>query len=89
LLTVLRYVERNPVRAGLVSRAEHWRWSSAGRGGAAGQSKRPALHDWPIARPRKWLEWVNQALTDAELTAVRQSVAKGSPYGSEAWHSHK
>ena len=24
-----RYVERNPVKAGLVERAEDWRWSSA------------------------------------------------------------
>jgi len=29
LLTVLRYVERNPVRAGLVERAEQWAYSSA------------------------------------------------------------
>ncbi len=28
LITVLRYVERNPLRAELVARAEHWRWSS-------------------------------------------------------------
>ena len=28
LLTVLRYVERNPLRAGLVERAEDWHWSS-------------------------------------------------------------
>jgi len=28
LLTVLRYVERNPLRAGLVARAEDWLWSS-------------------------------------------------------------
>jgi putative transposase len=27
-LKVLRYVERNPLRAGLVSRAEDWRWGS-------------------------------------------------------------
>jgi putative transposase len=27
LLTVLRYIERNAVGAGLVARAEHWRWS--------------------------------------------------------------
>ena len=27
LLTVLRYIERNAVGAGLVVRAEHWRWS--------------------------------------------------------------
>src|SRR5208283_5511707 len=31
LYTVLRYVERNPVRANLVERAEDWRWSSLGR----------------------------------------------------------
>ena len=29
VLSVLRYVERNPVRAGLSTRAETWRWSSA------------------------------------------------------------
>ena len=28
LLTVLRYVERNPLRANLVKRADEWRWSS-------------------------------------------------------------
>ena len=27
LLTVLRYIERNAAGAGLVARAEHWRWS--------------------------------------------------------------
>ena len=30
-LTVCRYVERNPVRAGLVSRPESWAWSSFSR----------------------------------------------------------
>ncbi len=30
LLSVLRYVERNPLRAGLVARAEDWPWSSLG-----------------------------------------------------------
>ena len=29
LVTAIRYVELNPVRAGLVARAEAWRWSSA------------------------------------------------------------
>src|ERR1700760_1583093 len=28
LLVVLRYIERNPLRAGLVQRAEEWEWSS-------------------------------------------------------------
>src|SRR3954463_8387521 len=29
LIACARYVELNPVRAGLVARPEHWRWSSA------------------------------------------------------------
>ena len=48
LLTVLRYVERNPVRAQLVARAEQWRWGSAwARRPAAGPRRagwsRPAI----------------------------------------------
>ena len=35
LLTVLLYVERNALRAGLVRRAEDWRWCSAVRHRAA------------------------------------------------------
>ena len=30
-ITVCRYVERNPLRAGLVQRAQDWQWSSLGR----------------------------------------------------------
>ena len=47
LLAVLRYVERNPLRAGLVRRAEEWRWGSLYRriardGRRAGPAGRPA-----------------------------------------------
>ncbi len=38
LLTVLRYIERNPLRAGLVDRAEAWRWSSLHWHGEPGRS---------------------------------------------------
>ena len=30
----VRYIEENPVKAGLVTQAEDWRWSSAWRGHA-------------------------------------------------------
>ncbi len=40
LLALLRYVVRNPVRAGLVRRAGAWRWSSFRA--AAGEAERPA-----------------------------------------------
>ena len=85
LLTVLRYVERNPLRAGLVEQAENWRWSS--------------LHHWrtnaslngidpgPVPRRGRWIEWVNQPLSAAELDQVRHSVNRGTPYGSVGWVS--
>ncbi len=58
LLTVWRYVERNPVRAGLVTRAEDWDWSSAGH--LTGRSTALTLDVGPISRPAEWLEIVNQ-----------------------------
>ncbi len=39
LLTVLRYVERNPVRAGMVARAQDWLYSSAREMGSGSGAK--------------------------------------------------
>ena len=78
-LTVCRYVERNPVRTGLVERAEQWRWSSVG-------TRRPApVHEWPMARPSDWIQWVNQDELQQQIEALRRSVCKGQPYGSPTW----
>lgn len=48
LLTLLRYVERNPVRAKLVRRAENWRWSSAGAMEEMGSGSAPSALPGPI-----------------------------------------
>ena len=72
LWMVLRYVERNPVRAQLVSRAELWRWTSLAW--RTGGERPELLADWPIACPSDWLTLVNRAETDAELAALRASV---------------
>ncbi len=83
-LIVCRYVERNALRAGLVDRAERWRWSSLWAG-ATQVGRRPS--PWPVERPRDWLAFVNEAQTDAELEVLRQSVAKGRPFGQEDWEN--
>jgi putative transposase len=84
LYAVLRYVERNPLRAGLVPRARDWAWSSLADRVAGGEAAR-WLHPWPVPVPADWARWVDEAQTEAELEAVRTSVARGRPYGSEAW----
>ncbi|MFI5459873.1 MAG: transposase [Isosphaerales bacterium] len=86
LLTVLRYVERNPVRPTLVARAERWHWSSLWRWLNPGDHKdRPALCPWPIARPADWQARVNRALTKKELEALQASVVRGRPFGDLDW----
>jgi putative transposase len=83
LLTVLRYVERNPLRAGLVRRAETWRWSSLWHR-AQGHAN-AFLDNGPGPLPARWPEFVNRAETEAELEALRRSVKRGCPYGTAPW----
>jgi len=83
LLTVLRYVERNPFRAGLVPGVADWAWSSLRLHTAP---DRPAwFSDGPVRRGRDWLAHVAEPQTDAELVALRRSVERGVPYGSAPW----
>ncbi len=85
LLAVLRYVERNPVRAELCKRAEDWRYGSAWRNHHGDSEARAIIAKWPIPRPRNWLTYVNEAQTELELKAIRQCTIRGTPYGSTTW----
>ncbi len=82
LLTVWRYIERNPLRAGLVERAEAWSWCSLAQ-------RAPWLSPGPLSLSADWTEYVNRPETADELAAVRRSVARGRPYGDEAWVASK
>jgi putative transposase len=82
--SVLRYVERNPLRANLVSKAEAWRWSSLGQQRSSAAAAW-LLHPWPVPRPRDWVAHVNRPETAAELEAVRRSVLRGQPFGGDQW----
>jgi putative transposase len=81
-LTVLRYAERNPLRARLVKRAEDWTWSSL-RQRSAGTAD--LLSSCPVSLPSHWTNLVNEPQTEAEVAAIRESIRRGKPYGSERW----
>jgi putative transposase len=85
LLTVCRYVERNALRAGLVERAEAWRWSSLWRTTDGDAQPQALVSEWPIARPTDWVGWVNAGEGTEELTRIRQSVVRGQPFGALEW----
>jgi len=85
LLTVMRYVERNPVRARSIPirKAQRWPWSSLGQ--PPKDVECPRLDRGPVPRGKNWLRLVNEPQTEAELAAVRESVVRGSPFGSTDW----
>lgn len=85
LAAVLRYIERNALRANLTTRAERWRWSSLWRWTYGDVESRSLLGEWPVPRPSHWLAWVNQPQTQAEMDALRRCVRMGSPYGDSVW----
>ncbi len=83
LLIVCRYIERNPLRARLVPRAELWPWSSFARR-VYGRGL-DLLDAWPVPVPADRREQVNGVQTAGELAAVRKAARRGSPFGTTAW----
>jgi putative transposase len=84
LLTVLRYVERNALRAGLVARAEDWPHGSlhAARTAAVPVSLEP-IPEKPARA--SWIKRVNRPMGEAELAAIRRCVVRGAPFGETDW----
>lgn len=84
-LQLCRYVERNPLRARLVKKAEEWKWSSLARRERGSDEQKKLLSAWPEDIPEGYVKWVNMRESDEELAKIRYSVNKGTPYGSELW----
>ena len=85
-LTVLRYAERNALRAKLCARAEDWRWGSLfHRSSEADDPLKKILTAGPAPLPRDWTERVNRPQSQKELDALRVSVNRGQPFGSPTW----
>lgn len=82
----IRYVERNPVRAGLVLRAQDYPWSSAPA--HCGNTFDAVLTDDPgwkgrLAAVGDWSAWLGDADEPDRLETLRINVNKGIPCGSE------
>lgn len=85
LLQVCRYVERNPVRSGLVARSEEWQWSSLWRRLHGSPKEQALLHPWPVSTDETYLDWVNHPENIDNLTEIRASLNRGRPYGNAVW----
>jgi putative transposase len=67
LLTVWRYIERNPLDAQLVARAEEWPWSSACQ--TDRYPREFKLTPGPCERPSNWLALINSGPDELSLAA--------------------
>ncbi|MFC1765335.1 transposase [Planctomycetota bacterium] len=82
-LTVMRYIESNPVRAEIISGPEDWPWSSfAIREGY--ESPFP-LSDGPVKLPMNWKQLVHDHLPEKELDHLTNSIKRGAPLGHPEW----
>ena len=81
LLACARYVELNPVRAGLAVRAEDWPWSSA-RAHLAGQGDGLVKLQPLLDQVGDWAGFLDAGLSEAEHAAIRSGERTGRPLGS-------
>jgi putative transposase len=84
LSAAVRYIELNPVRAGLVGQARHWRWSSC--------SAHLAGHDDVLVKVKpmlkRWTDWrelLSLGVEDSDAVLIRLHTRTGRPLGEKAF----
>ena len=86
-LTALRYVEWNPVRAGMAAVPEAWRWSSAGVHLQGPGAEEIALLDWKYWQSRGgaagWEELLRQPDDLRQWQQLRRATYAAAPLGPE------
>jgi len=90
--TCMRYVELNPVRAGLVSDPSEYRWSSYSANALGVHSQLVAPHSLYMAlgesaasRQQSWRELCCEAIPQEHLFEIREAVRRGGTL-SDAMH---
>lgn len=82
----VRYVERNPVRAGMVARAEDYRWSSApAHCGLSPDELVSGEREWSCALGSvgDWSGWLASRDGDPDEDSLRECTRQNKPCGSE------
>lgn len=84
LLAAARYVELNPVRAGLVTDAGDWPWSSA-RAHLKGRDDRLVKTAPLLSMVNDWRALLDSVLSEEEIRDLRQHGRTGYPLGSSSF----
>lgn len=85
LWAAVRYVERNPVRAGLVASCVDFLWSSA-RAHGLGTADRLLSPSGPFALGAAgWTAWLDAPIEEPEVEEIRRRTRTGRPAGRPAF----
>ena len=84
LLAAVRYVERNPVRAGLCSQAEYWTWSSA-RAHLRGRNDELVDVSPMRGRVKDWRCYLSGENSADSLENLRRHTRTGHPAGDKVF----
>ena len=90
LLTCMRYIELNPVRANMVNDAAQYKWSSYRHNGLGQTDERITPHSLYLAlgkedaeRQTEYRGLFRSELDDVAIADIRLALAQGQPLGSE------
>ncbi|HEY1214984.1 MAG TPA: transposase [Bryobacteraceae bacterium] len=81
LMSAVRYVSLNPVRARLVARAEEWKWSSV-QAHLAGSDDGLVKVEPVLKRTPQFIDWLAEG-TGEDYMELRRSESTGRPVGTE------
>jgi len=84
LIAAVRYVEQNPIRAGIVRRAADYRWSSAAAHCGRHEDAFLDVEPFPFAI-ENWNEWLNVDVDPIADQILRDCSATGRPCGDDAF----
>ena len=84
-LTLMRYIEQNPLRAKLVDDATVWQWGSAYRRYKGSIEEKKLLDAWRVPEPNNYQNELSIIQKNDVIDEVRTSIIKGSPLGGDVW----
>lgn len=85
-MQLCRYVEQNPLKAGLVKQAQDWRWSSLWRREHGNKEQKKLLAPWPVENDNtSYLNWANTLQSKEDIEMVETCIARSRPLGNRIW----
>jgi putative transposase len=83
--SAIRYVERNPVEAGMVERAEYYVWSSAAHHCGLVENKALSHRSNKLTgiTENEWSDWLMLAENKAIIDVLERNIEKGLPCGAD------